>query len=323
MIGIPNYKAFDHHLWADIFELICLNTSDHVIGTGDIEDRVRLYIEDDNIDVSEYEDIFGILPDEKKKYLKDILERFSADIYAILENRRERYGADYPFIFNGNLFERKEQLSNNNMLYVYLLFSSHLRYFQEYQSIFTSEFESFSLECLKEYFGEKLEVYVFGKNSLQTDERFKGNKFTKFSKLADWWRQKAKFISTDFPAQDTGDEGIDLVGAIMFNDLNPGNLLITGQCKCQPNWYDYRFSSSPGTLRGLLDLSIDNVNFSFAPICFRNESGTWKQEHKASGVILIDRNRIVYLMNPRLNSFLVSNSYDIVRELVRTVEEPV
>jgi hypothetical protein len=74
----PNYNKNDKYLWADYFELLCLQNSDSYLSKAEMEDRVELFMEDIIPDLMEddFEDeirMVNLTEDEEK----DI---FSGDI---------------------------------------------------------------------------------------------------------------------------------------------------------------------------------------------------------------------------------------------------
>lgn len=319
---IPNYTLFNRHLWADYFELLCLIDPDKFLGIGQIKDRIKLQLEEGEIDFSYYREIINELDENNSKFFVEILEKFSLDILKIIRYRKKLYNDFYPFLVRDNSFESSGYLNDEQVLYVYFLMCSHLRWFMDSKYFLTTDFECFSQTCLKNYLGNKFCVHVFGKNAHQSSV-FSGNKFSKLQILSNLFNERLIAKETDFPQHDNGDEGIDLIAYAVIDDRLPGNLLITAQCKCQDDWYDFRFSSSSTALSGMMTLTHPNANFAFIPICFRNEDGDWFQKHKTSGVILMDRKRMISLIENHMQIFKQSESYNRVWELLKKREEVV
>lgn len=317
-IKYPDYSNFDGHLWADFFELTCLRAVDRYLSRADMEDRVSLNIDDDFITFDDGSDALDEDVDKKEK-VQDKLKLFTSDLIKFLKYRKSVYGEFYPFEVSDGIIGIENKLTDKHLFYVYLLMSSHLGSFRTETGTLTSDFELMSLNSLKGYFGGKARLEMFGKNSKHTTPLFKGNKFEKFKKLAFFFNEKCLFNETEFSPYDVGDDGIDIVGWINFSDEAPGKVLITGQCKCQTDWNDYRFSSASISLVGKLSLTHPNLNFSLIPICFRRENGAWHQSTQTAGTIVVDRQRIISMTND-LEIFRKSLSYNIVQTFVNSRE---
>jgi|GEM_PF-1918543 len=319
-IKIPNYPAHDKHLWADYFELISLIAIDRYLTKSDMEDRIHEDVEDAVITLDEDSDLLDLYESENEKQkIHRKINLFSHDLFKYLKYRKSVYGDFYPFDAVGSKIEVNANLTDKQLFYVYLLMSSHLGGFVSDISTLTSDFEQISLDCLKSYFGEKIQLHVFGKNALKVGSVFSGNKATKYKMLAEFFNEKYSLKDDEFAPTDNADEGIDIVGWINFADSSPGKVLIAGQCKCQKDWYEYKFSSSFDKLNGIMSMRHQNLNFALIPICFRRDNGDWHQDGKTAGVIVVDRQRLVS-MSGKLESFLSSKSYSVVKSFVKSSE---
>lgn len=312
-LNLPKYNKSDRFLWADYVELLCLASIDAFISISDVEDRVEplskdVFINGDDIEFQ------NLTQDEKK-------ETFWADVMGICEYRKVFYGETYPFETQNNKLLKRLSLSDKKLFYIYFLMSSHLKYFKEASPVLTGEFEYFSLLGLKEYLGSKALLNIFGKNSTKLPSQFMGTEFERFSALAQIFKEQIIRTKDDFNKYSTGDGGIDIIGTMDFHDNNSSRILISGQCKCQVDWDTNRFSSAERSLQGYMSITQPLINFSFIPYCFRKAGGEWAIPQRLSGVVLVDRQRLINLNAQNLDRFRESNSYKAVKKFINQQED--
>lgn len=316
-LKVPKYPDYLKYLWADYFELVCLQSIDRYLSKSELEDRVELQLRDKTEDS---EDVLSEMMGMEN--FQEKLNNFSGDLISFFEYRQHVYGESYPFEVEDDKIRMKSVLSADNLFYVYLLMSSHLGYFKAGMSTLTTDFEHFSMLGLQYYFGPRAQLAVFGKNVSGRPTLFKGTEEQKFIKLAECFDAKMK-SPVDFSSYSSGDGGIDIVGWINFTDKSPGKVLIAGQCKCRKDWSDSRFSSSPNALGGFIEMTHQNLNFSFIPICYRHTTGIWAVSQDVYGVILMDRQRLVTLIAGNTEDFKRSESFELVQSFVSQREDVV
>ena len=106
----------------------------------------------------------------------------------------------------------------------------------------------------------------------------------------------------------SGDGGLDIVGIVDFCDEARGNLALFGQCAAREReWPAKTLEASPLRFRAFFSFLSDPTNIVFIPLCFRKADGTWPSSSKSSGCVLLDRFRIMSLLEKR-NSFQLLSS---------------
>ncbi len=218
------------HLYADYIELVALFSNGNYLTRDIIEDRFK----DEGIlrQVKDYLDISEI-DDEDRANENDKTESWINDIFQIISERVILFTNDYPFLLDSRGFIIKEQASERQQLYLFLLISSNLSLFRLFEPDLTSEFEDVCFYSLKNYLPQKAIVKSFGKNSEYT-----GTAKSKMRALAEEMN-----ISIDETflekISDLGNQerGLDLIGWLPFNDRVPNFISVLAQCACGKEWY--------------------------------------------------------------------------------------
>jgi hypothetical protein len=288
-----------YHLYADFVELVCIVNSGHV-SRSDIIDRltdegVRFSPDDETLDGE-----IGLRDSE----ISDAQERWINVIFDLLQERSVCFGVNYPFIINDiGIILLEAEKTDLQLVYVYLLISSSLKYFPLVQDILTSEFEILCGNALKNFLPSKAIVKQFGKNSA-----FKGGALAKIQILADELNiQTNEHYLKQISPSSSQEEGLDIVGWIPFEDKNPNTLIILGQCACGKNWISkqhetkryenfYEFYKHPP------------VHTLFLPYALSNQEGKFFQDKDIANQFLIfERRRLLeYSFNFEFNGSLFS-----------------
>ncbi|MDM1377710.1 hypothetical protein [Myroides marinus] len=213
------------HLYADYVELVSLFSNQNYISSSDILDRFQ----DEGI-------IKQKKADSDQSEANDDDERFINSIYRLIIERAQIFKDDYPFKIEGiDKIRLKENavITPRNEIYIYLLISSSLNIFSDFQTELTTEFEEISAEVLKNFLPAHAIVKSFGKNSDYT-----GTAAQKIKALA-----KDVKIEIDNDAfeeisnKGTQEKGLDLIGWVPFEDNVSNLLIILVQCACGKEWY--------------------------------------------------------------------------------------
>lgn len=216
-----------HHiyLYADYVELISLFSNQNFVSSTDIMDRFK----DEGIIKQQKEDSEQSIANDKE-------ENFVDSIYRLLGERILLFGEDYPFDIESVdkiKLRDKETLSVRNKIYIYLLLSSSLNVFKDFQRILTTEFEILSKEVLLNFLPKNAIVKSFGKNS-----EYRGTVIQKIQKLAEDMKIPIRTSGINaISQQGTQERGLDLVGWIPFDDKVANFLSIFAQCACGKEWY--------------------------------------------------------------------------------------
>ncbi len=227
---------YNYHLYADYVEIVCLFT-DGYVSKEDIIDRLT----DEGVQFSPEDNTLDGETGLRETEISDAQEGWINTIYELIFERTESFGASYPFdVDDIGIKLIEDEKTQIQLLYLYLLISSSLKYFKKVQSILTSEFEVLSGKVLKEYLPEKAIVKQFGYNS-----DYYGNAITKIRKLA----IELNIETDDYELNQISDynskeEGLDIIGWIPFEDKNPNLLIVLGQCGCGKEWDSKKFETS-------------------------------------------------------------------------------
>lgn len=270
------------YLYADYFELVSLFNSGSLITVGEMLDRLSDEgILDQSKDVS------------NQAQQNDDEEFFVRSIFEILNQRQELFGNEYPFKYSKESITIIEELSQQQKTYLFLLLSSNLNLFPDFQSNLTSEFELLSLEALKNYLPTFAKTISFGKN---TD--FKGYTYDKIQQLAQTMNlEPDEFYLNTISKKGTQDLGLDIAGWIPFID-NVGNYVsIFGQCACGKNWTSKL--NETRRYNNLLRVYHSNIkNSIFIPYALINSNNNSFFEHHEFGtdILVFERKRVLSLI---------------------------
>lgn len=315
--SLPREPKFDTYAWADFVELLCMLNKDHEVSKADVIDRIK-----ERRDLGEgLEDDPSAGPTAAEK--KDIHPLRAANFFTHLQYRAGAFGDSYPFDVSagGDLVSMKGGITTAQKLYIFLLVSSNLRYVKpEYRVTLTTSFETVSHQALKRLLPDAAEVHVFGANELRTG-RYAGSKWEKINRLAKDIREDLKVKETHYKSNDMGDQGLDLVAWVPFEDKAQGLLLAFAQCACtSEDWSKKQGSSSRAAWNSTLTFMVFPLNLVFIPIAFRDSFGLWHQPQKIHESVVIDRVRLLYLLRGRTNFFEADPSYQIVKEILEERE---
>lgn len=277
------------YLQADYIELLCLATPERVVGVHDVLYRFKQDAELDS--ASKFERLSRVDAETYDRQLSSINEWFT-----YIASRREIFDDLYPYDIDSRSrhVSLKLQLSEIQRLYLYLLMASSLRCFNssDINSI-GKTFEVISEMALRQYIGDNSCVHIFGTPS---SSRYTGNKYSKIQKLAQDLRDELIIEEDAFPKTDTGDEGLDIVAWIPPVDRTSSMIIVFGQCACTEDWEEKQSSSAFDKWSQLIRFTARPVNAIFIPFCFRDISGGWYRRHRIHNALLMDRLRILRLL---------------------------
>ncbi len=277
------------YLQADFIEMLCLAQPERTVDIHDVHFRFKQGAELDRD--SEYETLSQIDAEKFDRQHTRILEWFH-----YIASRGEIFRELYPFYFDKSTQRvvLKKNLTNIHKLYLYLLMASSLRCFNPTDfNVIGNTFEMISALALKQYFGDQSRVHVFAAGS---SSQYTGNKYAKIKRLAQDLRDELLILCDTFARTDTGDEGLDIVGWLPPTDSISGMIIVFGQCACTEDWEEKQSSSAFNKWSQLIRFTARPVNAIFIPFCFRDTSGGWYKRHRIHDAILIDRLRIVQLL---------------------------
>ncbi len=316
---LPNHRLSSIHHFADWVELLCIADLD---GEMD-ESRVRQEARQQKDDLGE-----GNLADEDgelqggsldKTEKSDRWNSLVAGWFAHLRFRARQFGDAYPFqIQDGeDIIVLKADLATNQQLYLAFLMSSNLRYFGKQQSDLTASFELICLELFKMISPRAAEVRLFGANKLNQGE-FSGKLWDKIQKLATRLQERVQIVEEKFAKNDSGDHGLDLFSYVPCGDSNPGTVLMFGQCACTTDWINKQDDSAEGAWRNVMTLMSRPLNVIFIPFCLRDTDGNWHRPQDQRGHVMMDRQRLLFLLRGSEDALKKLPAFTAVNELLKT-----
>lgn len=213
------------YLYADYVELVSLFSNQNYVSSSDILDRLK----DEGIFKQRKSD-----QDQSKANDED--ERLIDSVFRLLNERSLLFKDDYPFSMHGTehiILKEDFEISDRSKIYIYLLISSCLDIFSDFQPELTTEFESLSTIALSNFLPTHAVVKSFGKNS-----DYKGTAVEKIKSLA----KDMKVEIDDKPfsqisTKGTQEKGLDIVGWVPFSDTVANFLSIFVQCACGKDWH--------------------------------------------------------------------------------------
>lgn len=315
--SLPREPKFDTYAWADYVELLCMLNRDREFSKADTIDRIK-----DRRDLGEGLEVDST-PGTTAAEKKDLHQLRATNFFTHLQYRAGAFGDFYPFEVSsdGDLISMKSAITPDQKLYIFLLAASNLRYIKkDCSGTLTTSFETVSREALRRLLPDHAEVHVFGANELRAG-RYTGNKWAKINLLAKDIKEVVKPKEHHYMRNDLGDQGLDLVAWVPFEDKAPGLLLAFAQCACtSEDWSRKQSSSSPAAWNSTLTFMVFPLNLAFIPIAFRDSFGYWHQPQKIHESIVIDRVRLLYLLRGRTSFFETDPSYKIVEAILEERE---
>lgn len=216
----PDCPRDDVNLYADFLELLVIFSRGDGVSEGEIQDR--FYGEQDKIDEREDKD------ERNNAELTDVKESFIKGIFSLIEERVSQYAELYPFELTENqIIFLKEDLTEPQKLYLFLLISSSLNYFKAFNSVITKDFEIVAFETIKALL-PTFEVRHFGKLSAYT-----GTAKQKIQQLAvDIGLPVDEDELNSIGERNNQERGLDVVSWLPFEDKCYNKVVFLCQCAC-------------------------------------------------------------------------------------------
>ncbi len=291
----PPNKKDSTYLMADFVELICLADPD---GEVSLEQAVfRVYHTAELETARELEVEERVEPEEHAGILKDRQILKGDDWFNLLYYRQNSFGEHYPFLLDERQIILRCDLTEKQLLYVFLLLCSNLRIFKNpSRNILTTNFEIISADVFRSYL-PGFTVHHFGK-SIAGRENYPNKLSEAILQLASNLKEEPDFDLEDFSSRNTGDGGLDLVAwRLPAEEEVPGSLICLAQCTCsQTGWEAKQLESHPVTWSKRIKFIHTPANFLFMPFCFRKSTGGWFNKDKIRDSIVMDRKRICTLL---------------------------
>lgn len=319
-LGEVPRERFTHH-WADYVELLCLANVDGEFSPDDLIERWKGQDDLGGVEFSSAIDDDGptdapqLEPGATKAAVDDHRHAKAGDVFEHLAYRAVAFGTDYPFELDGGhlrRLHRRPSLTTRHHLYVFLLLGSLLRYIpKKRQNDITTPFERLVAEVLRHWLPEGAEVHIFG-TSARPDGRYNGTLWNKIKRLGADIGEMVLLGEDAFNVGDSGDLGLDVVAWLPLGDINPGLPVFFAQATCELRWKDKQHESGLNWV-GYLKQSAPRGNLLFIPYCFRNPTGEWFDSKWPTATIVVDRQRVLWLLRD-IEDPLQEVPYDLINE---------
>ncbi len=331
----PRFEKYKSFLWADYIELLCLANNDGELSHNDIIDRLlereRDLFEGNYDDLKEMEDLENEDNDSptQRSEIPIRWENYLSSWFNVLQYRQVLHKESYPFDISDKVIKRKEDVSAEpHKLYLYLLLCSNLYLFDNTTRLtLTSSFEMVSFNAFKNILPQQAEVHLFGSNKLNNKGKFRqGSLWKKINALSLEINEvlDPRLNENNYPNNNTGDGGLDLVGWLPTGDRLPSSVIHFAQCACTEEWVSKQDSSSHNTWQGRILFRNHINNTIFIPFCFRSADGAWFKIEDIRLSFLVDRKRLLHYYLQKENiSFNNLPAYQIVEEIISAREDVV
>lgn len=305
------------HLYADYVELVALIYNGDFATPSNIAKRYKV----EGIKLTKEEVAVGDEIGSRNAETDDNVELFIDSIFSVISDRATAFGEFYPFEVAPEGVKLKTDVEKSEKMKVYLalLLSSNLNYFDQFEPELTAEFEEISYRALCNYLPEtpKSIIKQFGKNS-----DYSGNAENKIKDLATDLNIMINEDEISGVVKGNQERGLDVIGWIPFNDRIPNMLVIIVQCACGKDWYKkqneteryenyYRF------------YRLKPVHTMFIPYALaKDHSGFFQRDELAPDKLLFERGRILQFIQD--SSFIAAlNTNRIVESCIAFQEDVV
>ena len=289
-------------VWTDYCELLCLSEDNNYI---DRDQMSSIVIKSDD---------FANAGERVQKMRKDKLSTKFQDVYTHVLLRKQVLGTNYPFDINEDdqLYLKTGELTCQEKLYIFLLYASNLEYMKSVHEL-TSDFEVVCLMYMRKLF-PSMAFKLFGSSNGNT--KLQADDVINDVKLSDRIINLSKFITVSLDSEglskinkhNHGDGGLDLVGVRLMGDNRKSIPVIFGQCTCSyDQWSVKQQSISDREWEKFLRIRETSIqHYIFIPIWNMNSEKQFEDDLKLSHCVLVDRQRILYLVEDNLVQNLIS-----------------
>lgn len=339
-IALPKDES-DFNVWADYIELLVLLQTDRKLSVESIKDRL---IDENGGDVKKALKQLNPVANKVRTPLIDKIaeDQFEDDsdpedeqriktallgVIDYIKSRKSIVYNYYPFeIDNKYSVSVIANLTNKHKIYLILLLSSLIRIFNRqggYSYRITHLFERLCEQpfivltpqlAVREFFG------AGGPASEDPNQR-NGTFYQKVSRLAQSLslHLHPNFTEAAAGVHNVGDGGLDWVSYMPFADNLHTMPTFFAQCACGNDWEDKLFDANKAKWHQFILFNYDYKLYHFIPKSFRGLNNEWKNNIAIHSAILIDRFRLIELLEKSIDENAVVASYeDLFNELEST-----
>ncbi|CNC28836.1 hypothetical protein [Yersinia pseudotuberculosis] len=232
--------------------------------------------------------------------LNDRSERQLENLWLQLEYRYASLGDSYPFVVEGDEITLKDTFTNKHRVYIFLLSCSRLRSFIRITGAAQRWARGYAVVC------------KFAAQALLPNHGiarvFDANSEDRRTYYGTDLRQALRIMGKDLgvkrideeecdKAGSSGDGGFDIIATFDFEDNQHSNFGILGQCGAQEEgWPKKSLEAHSINLGTYFHTNFIYPSIMFTPVLYRDSNGEWVTTRPTSGVILIDRPRVMFLL---------------------------
>lgn len=332
------------NVWSDYLELSCLLNPDRSITVEDIKDKLidesggdeekalaqisstankhSLTIDvdkfaDDQID-SDYRDL-----DIEQRIKSHIL-----NLFVFLKQRKKISPDYYPFIVSKQSISIST-ISDNNKIYLILLLSSLIRIINSlggYAYKITHLFEELCEHPFRILTNQSADLYFTGSGGSIDQTKIKiitGSFYNKVEQIAKILNlETTKLFTVDNAGiYNHGDGGLDWLALVQLNDGLSTTPTFFAQCACGNDWEDKQFDASGDKWKNFITFINDYQKIHFIPKSFRNSFNKWENESQIYNSILIDRFRLIHLIDRSGKQNAIITLYKELLEEIQDINE--
>lgn len=310
----------DYNVWADYVEILTMLSTDRKLSVETLKDR--LLDENDNdaakalkqidpvykktatplTDKIADDQFEGDTDPEEEQHIKTCL----LTVIDYMKARKAIIADYYPFnIDDRYAVSLQNPLTDKHKVYIILLLSSHIRLINRNNGFayrLTHLFEELCDEPFKMLIPNLAVSEFFGAGGTgdSDDPPPPGSKLF-YHKVSDLAQKLSLPLTPFFTLQNAGvhnvgDGGLDWVAWQPFADNLHLKPLYFAQCACGTDWEDKIYDANKSKWAGYIHINYDYPLFHFIPRCYRDLYNRWENNLKLHTVVLIDRFRIIELL---------------------------
>lgn len=287
------------HLLADLVELLTLigYTGRDSFHSSDLSSLLNL----SNTSADEVDHEISISSKTPDAVLNDRIEEQLENVWTQLSHRSASLKDIYPFKIEGDEIFLLPKLTSKHRVYVFSLCCSRLRSFIKLKGAAQRWAKGFAIICkyaMKSLLPNHGVVRIFDANSDDRKEYYTTD-----------LRKALRIMGRDLGVKridedeidkgsSSGDAGFDLVATVSFEDSLNCNFAILGQCGAQEEgWPKKTLEAHSINLSPYFHTTFSYPSVMFTPVFYRDSTGQWVTSRPTSGVVLLDRMRILFLID--------------------------
>jgi len=301
------------HLFADLVELFVLISPN--TPKAFYKSNIATLIKQGEIHTEELDEVLEYEQEaENHADVSDRLSQQADDIWSQIEYRENAFQDFYPFKVESNCLKLKDDdFSDAQKLYILMLTCSRLRSFDRESGVrqyWAKSFTNLSKEAMVGLTPIGSDVKIFDANSDDRRNYYGTNLRQALVKLGEDLSVINILEDECNKEPSSGDGGLDIVAIYNFKDNAVASHAIFGQCGAQETeWPKKTLEATPEVFSHLFQFQVYPSAVMFTPVCYRNSDGSWVRNRETNKVLLLDRYRILNLINQESIANIVTNDW--------------